>query len=85
MAILWAILRPLLPRLLLYLSIAGALGSGFLWLKTHYYNKGWAAAIDAIAREDKEASDAANKQRQKVSECSASMREWDVTSGVCKR
>lgn len=48
------------------------------------YNRGYDAAIYAIAKKDKRAIDAADKITKQVDDCFNSNREWDDLSGVCK-
>lgn len=56
------------------------------WFWHHtVYNRGYDAAIAAIAAENKEAVDAADRARQKVRACADSGGNWDVTGGVCVR
>jgi hypothetical protein len=68
--------------------VAGSIGA--IWFGTSIYNKvyyrGYNAAIAAIAAQDKEAVDAAEKARSLVRECNATdgMR-WDTTRGLCTR
>lgn len=48
------------------------------------WNKGYDAAIAAIAAQDKEAVDAADKARIRVQRCRAAGRVWDIAAGVCR-
>lgn len=78
-------LTPVTLRILFWATIVGFITTEYLWVKTHYYNQGWTAAINAIASEDKEASGAADRQRKKVRDCIAGNGEWDTSSGVCHK
>lgn len=57
---------------------------GWLWVKNHYYNQGWAAALHAVAVQDQRAIDDANAAKATVKECRNSGRTWDVAGGVCQ-
>jgi len=59
------------------------LSASWLAFSNHYYNKGWAAAIHAIAARDQKAVDAKNKALETVKACRDSGHEWDVVNGVC--
>lgn len=65
-------------------AIAAGVAIGWAIFATHYYNKGWAAAIHAIAAQDKRAIDAAKHARETVESCRDSGGTWDVTSGACQ-
>ncbi|OAF05475.1 hypothetical protein AYJ54_00790 [Bradyrhizobium centrolobii] len=75
--------KPYLFQIIIYGSVAAALGGGFLYLKVHYENVGYAKAISAIAAKDKSALDEVNNAKKMVDECYAAGRSWDVTSGLC--
>jgi hypothetical protein len=78
------LLRPYLFRIILYGSIAAALGGGFLYLKYHYESIGYQRAIAEMIAQDKEAGDAARAGIKNVDDCDASHDIWDATRGVCE-
>ena len=79
-----AVLLSPIGRWLAGLAIAGTLiGGADLYLSVHYYNKGWHAAIAAVAKKDKEALDAVDSAVSKVDDCVRRNGSWDSTSGVC--
>jgi hypothetical protein len=80
-----ALVRPYLVQLAVGAGIAAAAGGGFLTLKLHYTHVGYQQAIDAIAAEDKEAIDAADQARGRVSACRNAGGMWDQTEGQCSR
>jgi hypothetical protein len=68
--------------------IAGAIGLAILTaacfaIYTSIYNRGWHAAIEAVAARDKEAVDAADKARARVRACYDAGGVW--AEGACKR
>jgi uncharacterized protein HemX len=67
------------------ISAAIVIGIGIGWavFATHYYNKGWTAALHAVAAQDAKAINEAQHARQTVKECRDSGRTWDVVNGVC--
>lgn len=80
LAFLWPFVRPLLP----YIIMAAVAGGGFLYLKTHYYNKGWKDALHAVAVKDDKAVKEARDAEATVAECERSGRSWNVVDGVCQ-
>jgi len=75
---------PLLWRLIaLGVLLTGIAGGVTAW-SVHQYNKGYAAAISAIAAKDREAVNAVNAGKLKVDECVSRNGEWDTISGVCR-
>lgn len=62
-----------------------SLGGAYAYLRTHYYNEGFNAAISKIAAKDKEALNAVKKQLQIVDDCAKSGGIWDTTDGLCHR
>lgn len=76
---------PTLAPLLLYGVIALAAGAGWLALKTHYYNKGWAAALHAVAVKDDRAVKEADDAKGNVTACLDGGGRWNVVDGVCER
>lgn len=60
-----------------------AVSVSWLAFSNHYYNKGWVAAIAAIAAQDRKAIDARDKALEEVRACRSSGRTWDVVNGVC--
>ena len=71
------------------IAITGAiiigLGIGWLSFSTHYYNKGWAAALHAIAAQDQKAVDQKNQALETVKNCRDSGGTWDVVSDSCTK
>lgn len=66
------------------LAIAGTLiGAADVYISIHEYNKGWHAAIAAVAKKDKEALDAVDKAVSNVDECVRRNGNWDTVNGVC--
>lgn len=63
------------------LGIALVIAYGYV--RVHYFNAGWAAAIHAVAAQDERAINAADKARATVKACRDSGRHWDVSNGVC--
>jgi len=55
------------------------------YLSAHYFNLGYATAIDHIASQNKEASDAVKKAISNVDDCNASGGTWDTVGGMCQR
>lgn len=66
-----------------YVIIAAVTGGGYLWLKVHYENIGYAKAIHAIAAQDQKALEASSAAKKTVEECFAGGGTWDVANGVC--
>lgn len=80
----FAFLLTPIGRWLAGLTIIGVLAGGAdLYLSVHYYNKGWHAAIAAVAAKDKEALDAVDSAVSKVDECIRRNGSWDTSTGVC--
>lgn len=87
MTFIWGLLKPFLPSpmvLLMYGGIALGVLSFFTWFGVHYYNKGWNAAIAAIAEDNQEAVNEANRARTKVRDCRNGGGTWDTVGGVCR-
>lgn len=83
---LWALVSSPIGRLLIGgLVAAVTLGSSYLYLRVHYYNEGWNAALHAVAAQDERANNAADKAKETVRACRIAGGEWDVPSGMCKR
>lgn len=57
---------------------------GWLSFKTYYYNQGFAAALHAIAAQDKRAVDAKNKALEEVRGCRDRGGTWNVSDGMCE-
>lgn len=64
--------------------VAVLAGAGDLYLSVKYYNKGWHAAIAAVAKKDQEALSAVKKSESEVDACYAAGRVWSTTDGVCQ-
>jgi hypothetical protein len=59
------------------------IGGLYGYMRVHYYNAGWAAAIHAVAAQDQKAIDATHEALATVKACRDSGRTWDVANGVC--
>jgi hypothetical protein len=71
-------------RWLAGLAILGVLAGGAdIYLSVHYYNKGWHAAIAAVAKKDQGAINESVKAKSEVDACYSSGRTWSVVDGVC--
>lgn len=67
------------------LAIAGTMiGAADLYISIHEYNKGWHAAIAAVAKKDQEAIDAVKKSQSDVDACYARGKSWSTADGVCQ-
>lgn len=64
--------------------VIAAIVGGFLYLKTHYYNQGYAAAVQAIAAQDQRAINARDEALAKVRACRNRGGTWDVVDGMCR-
>lgn len=84
MQLILALVRPYLVQIAVVGALAVSAGGGFLALKVHYTNVGFAEAINKIAAEDKETVDAANEARGRVRACYAAGRLWDASEGQCQ-
>ena len=81
----FALLLSPIGRWVAGIAVIGVLaGAADLYLTVHYYNKGWHAAIAAVAAKDQEALNAVNKSKSDVDACYASGRTWSTTDGVCQ-
>lgn len=60
--------------------ITGGAATAYLTI----YNRGYAAAVEAIAKRDKVAIDAVRKATTEVRSCYAGGGTWDATRGVCE-
>jgi uncharacterized protein (UPF0333 family) len=67
------------------LIAATALAGAYGYLRVHYYNNGYAAALHAVAAQDQRAIDAANKAKDTVRDCRNSGGHWDSDGGVCSK
>lgn len=85
MGVVWLFLRPLLPRLILWGSVALGAGGAFLYFSHKYETQGYNRAISEIASDNQEAVNAANEARNKVTTCYDSGGAWDASRGVCVR
>jgi hypothetical protein len=68
------------------IAAAGAvllIGVAYWAWHTTIYNRGWHAAIEAVAAQDKEAVDASEKARARVRDCYGSGGVW--SAGTCER
>lgn len=66
-------------------AVAFAIAAGGTWWSVHQYNKGYSAAVAAIAAQDGEAVNAVNAVRDTMRECRATGGLWSQASGVCQR
>ncbi len=64
-------------------AVIAIVGSLYAYMRVHYYNNGWNAAIHAIAAQDQKAVDEKDKALETVRACRASGHTWDVPSGMC--
>ena len=55
------------------------------YLSSHYYNIGYRTAINHIASQNKEASDAVKKAISNVDQCESVGGDWDTTTGRCSQ
>lgn len=76
-------LAPYLSRIILYASLAAAIGGGFLYVKIHYEHIGRDKAIAAIAAKDERAISDVKAATQKVDDCYAVGRTFSTVSGLC--
>lgn len=83
MSLIVAFLRPYLFQLILYGTVAAAVGGGFLFVKSHYENVGWNKAIAAVAAKDERAISRVKEATKTVDDCYAAGKQWDATVGVC--
>lgn len=71
-------------RLAIYAAVAVSVVVGAVAIRQHYINKGYAAAIAAVKRQDNIAIDAAKKVEKKAAVCSDANGYWDVITQSCK-
>jgi hypothetical protein len=75
---------PMLAQIGAVLGLLALLyGSYKLW-EHRIYRSGWDAAIAAVAAQDQEAVDAANKAGARIAECRASGGVWRASTGQCE-
>jgi hypothetical protein len=67
-----------------YIIIAVVAGFGFLYMKQHYYDQGWYAAMHAVALQDQKAKETGEEARHDVENCRDSGRHWNISSGLCE-
>lgn len=67
------------------ISVAIAIGClvGWAVFATHYYNKGYNAAIVAVAAKNEAARKAVERATRDVEDCIRHGRTWDTVDGVC--
>jgi hypothetical protein len=75
---LWTLLTGTVAKLIGVALIAGSLGGGYLWLRTHYYNIGYKAALAAVAAQDKKAVIKSQQIHKEVDECFKNGGIWNV-------
>lgn len=73
------------PRVLIYAAITAAVGIGYWFVTDAAYDRGWAAALVAVEKQDAVAAGAAQKARDARQSCDADGGTWDVTNGRCNR
>lgn len=73
----------LLQKAIAALVVAGIFAGAGYAIYSSIYNRGWHAAIEAVAAQDKEAVDAADKARARVRACYDGGGMW--TQGSCQR
>lgn len=66
-------------------GVLASLGGAYGYLRIHYYNEGYNAAISDIAAKNKDALDAVKTKLKIVDDCANSGGEWDTTRGVCRQ
>ncbi len=64
--------------------VLAVIGGGVTWWSVKQYDKGYAAAIAAIAAQDKEAVDAVNKTVSDIDACVKSGGVWRQSSSQCE-
>jgi uncharacterized protein (UPF0333 family) len=77
-------LASLYAKLIVGAIITAIVGGGVTYWSIHEYDKGYNAAIEAIAAKDREAVNAVNKAKSKVDDCNNGGGTWDSTVGVCR-
>lgn len=78
-------LLPLSAQVGIGFALIAAVGASYWGWRSHIYNLGYAAAIEAVAAQDKDAIDATEKARARVRDCRNSGGVWDTARGVCDR
>ncbi len=80
----FALLSPFLWKAIGIAVVLAVIGGGVAYWSVHEYDKGYNAAIEAIAAKDREAVNAVNKAKAKVDECDNGGGTWDTINGVCR-
>lgn len=62
-----------------------AIGIAWAGFGTHYYNKGWRAAMGAVAAQNQKAIKESDDVKKEVQDCYASGGNWDITDAYCLR
>jgi hypothetical protein len=70
-------------KLIAVISILLTLGGLYAGWYAHVYNKGYGAAIAAIARQDAKAIRRATAARSAVTDCASRNLVWDQSTGQC--
>lgn len=65
-------------------AVLAAIGGSVTYWSVHEYNKGWHAAIAAIAKKDQGAIDESIKAKSEVDACYRRGGTWSVVDGVCQ-
>jgi hypothetical protein len=73
------------PQLLHAAIIATAVTVSATYFFTNGYNTGYATAINHIASQNKEASDAVKKAISNVDQCATANGTWDTVTGSCSQ
>lgn len=66
-------------------AIVAVVGVSWAGFGTHYYNKGWRAALAAIAAQNIRAIKESEDVRKEVIECFANSGDWDIYDARCLR
>ena len=74
---------PLLAQLALAGTVIAGIGGGYAYWHHKVYQSGVDDTLSAIAAQNKEGLDAANKLKAKVFDCAARNGSWNQSRGVC--
>lgn len=81
----WAFLLTPIGRLIAEIvAVIAIVGSLYGYMRVHYYNAGWTAAIHAVAAEDQKAVNDRNKALATVKACRARGGTWNVPDSMCE-
>lgn len=67
------------------LCVVGAIVGVVMWFgfSQHYYDQGYRAAIESVAKRNKEATDAVQRAKSRVERCAATGGDWSIADGMC--